>query len=358
MAPVIKALRSDATNFDIKVCSTGQHGLLLSDVMDFFDLRPDITINLLKPGQSLSELTSSAVLELGNLFAKDRPDWVLVQGDTTSAFAGAYSAFLSRCKIGHVEAGLRTYDKYSPFPEEINRKMIGVVADVHFAPTRRAVSALRAEEVPESSIYLTGNTIVDALRDASMILEAKPPQLPEDISLIGGSIKTVLVTSHRRENHESGLANICNALKKFVERVPGYHILFQVHPNPAVRSVIISLLFGHKRITLIDPQPYGVFVGLMRRSHFILTDSGGIQEEGPSLGKPVLIARENTERPEGIEAGCTEMVGTQEASILDGLISVATCNDKYRRMSTVANPFGDGTSSEQIVEILRTHQHQ
>ena len=358
MAPVIKTLKGDAKNFDVKVCSTGQHGLLLNDVMDFFDLRPDISLNLLEPGQSLSKLTSSAVLELGNIFAKDLPDWVLVQGDTTSAYAGAYAAFLSRCKIGHIEAGLRTYDKYSPFPEEINRKMIGVVADVHFAPTRRSVSALRAEGVAESSIYLTGNTIVDALSDASMILEAKPARFPEDISSIDDSIKTVLVTAHRRENHERGLANICNALRKFVERVPNYHILFQVHPNPAVKSVINSLLFGHERITLIDPQPYGVFVGLMRRSHFILTDSGGIQEEGPSLGKPVLIARENTERPEGIEAGCSELVGTQEASILDGLISVSTCNDKYRRMSSVANPFGDGTSSEQIVDILKRHRHQ
>jgi UDP-N-acetylglucosamine 2-epimerase (non-hydrolysing) len=353
MAPVIKELYARAETFETKVVSTGQHGKMLTDVFDFFNIKPDFSLELMVNGQTLCDLTAKAIPELGALFSERKPDWVLVQGDTTSAYAAAYSAFLSGCRVGHIEAGLRTYDKSSPFPEEINRRLIGVLADLHFAPTSRAETALRAEGVPTSQISLTGNTIVDALKDAVEILKKK--EMCDLTKLIGAfdkNSKIILVTSHRRENHQFGLANICNALKRFIVEFPNYHVVFQVHPNPAVKSIATSLLGSVRGITLIKPQAYGVFVTLMLKAHFILTDSGGIQEEGPSLGKPVLVARGNTERPEGIEAGCTKLVGTEEKGIFDHLKLLAQDDHTYLKMAEVQNPFGDGMAARRIVDIL------
>lgn len=355
MAPVIQRLRADREAFEPTVISTGQHGNMLTEVFDFFDLQPDTSLDLMIPNQPLWELTARASQKLGALFNQAKPDWVLVQGDTTSAFVAAYCAFLAGCKVGHVEAGLRTYRKYSPFPEEINRKLIGSVADLHFAPTQRSVEALQAEGIDADSIFLTGNTIVDALKLAEQLLQGRRTELPQAIRSLDGSRKLVLVTAHRRENHQSGLSSICWALQRFVAECPDYHVIFQVHPNPAVKSLVTSLLSDAAGVTLIEPQPYGIFVRLMTAAEFILTDSGGIQEEGPSLGKPVLVARDDTERPEAIAAGCNELVGTGVESILQGLLSLARDKEKYARMSEVRNPFGDGEAAARIVELLKRH---
>lgn len=354
MAPVINSLRSAGEAFDTAVISTGQHGSMLSEVFEFFEIQPDVSLDLMVPNQSLWDLTARASQQLGSHFHRTRPDWVLVQGDTASAFVAAYCAFLAGCKVGHVEAGLRTYRKHSPFPEEVNRKLIAGVADLHFAPTQRALDALRAEGIGAASTYLTGNTIVDALKMAGDILRERKIALPAVLSTNGARRKRVLVTAHRRENHQAGLANICEALRRFVAEFSEYQVIFQVHPNPSVKSLVSSQLNKVSGVTLIDPQPYGTFIQLMMASEFILTDSGGIQEEGPSLGKPVLVAREDTERPEGISAGCNELVGTGCESILQGLRSLVLDRDKFTRMSEVRNPFGDGRSAERIVELLGT----
>jgi UDP-N-acetylglucosamine 2-epimerase (non-hydrolysing) len=354
LAPVIRRLQADPDAFDTMVISTGQHGNMLTDVFDYFSYQPDVVLDLMVPNQALWELTARATRQLGAHFHEYTPDWVLVQGDTTSAFVAAYCAFLAGCRVGHVEAGLRTYRKYSPFPEEMNRKLICSVADLHFAPTQRSVQALQAEGVPLECIFLTGNTIVDALHIAQEILEAQSMNLPAVIHLPDNPIKLVLATSHRRENHESGLANICLALKRFVTERPDYHVVFQVHPNPVVKSLVNEMFSGVAGVTLIDPQPYGVFVRLMAKAEFILTDSGGIQEEGPSLGKPVLVARDDTERPEAIEAGCNELVGIEIEGILQGMRSLAVDKGKYAKMSKVRNPFGNGDTAEKIAELLKS----
>jgi UDP-N-acetylglucosamine 2-epimerase len=353
LAPVIRKLRADPNAFDTMVISTGQHGNMLTDVFDYFSYQPDVVLDLMVPNQALWELTARAMRQLGAHFHKCTPDWVLVQGDTTSAFVASYCAFLAGCRVGHVEAGLRTYRKYSPFPEEINRKLICSVADLHFAPTQRSAQALQAEGVPLDRIFLTGNTIVDALHIAQRMLNTKSVDLPASIQLPVNPTKLVLVTSHRRENHEAGLANICLALKRFVTERPDYYVVFQVHPNPIVKSLVNDMLSGVAKVALIDPQPYGVFVRLMAEAEFILTDSGGIQEEGPSLGKPVLVAREGTERPEAIEAGCNELVGIEIEGILQGMRSLAIDKEKYTKMSNVRNPFGNGNAAEKIAELLK-----
>jgi UDP-N-acetylglucosamine 2-epimerase len=326
---------------------------MLSEVFEFFDIEPNIMLDVMIPGQSLEELTARTLQSLGPILRNEQADFVLVQGDTATAFAAAYTAFLNGSKVGHVEAGLRTHNKYSPFPEEVNRKLIAAVSDLHFAPTEAAQDALLAESIPPDTVYLTGNTIVDALKLARNILEKNCAVLNTNSNRALSSHPQVLVTAHRRENHQQGLANICSALKYFTSEFPEFRVVFQVHPNPKVKDVVHSHLGDVPGIQLIDPQPYGAFIQLMLNSRFILTDSGGIQEEGPSLGKPVLVARSETERPEGISAGCNELVGTEIDGILHGLRSLATDKLKYLRMSQVKNPFGDGTAAQKIINILQ-----
>jgi UDP-N-acetylglucosamine 2-epimerase (non-hydrolysing) len=353
MGPVIKHLQSDLASFETIVVSTGQHGRMLSEILEFFDVVPDISLNLLSPRQSLWDLTGRACEQLGKIFSASRPDWVLVQGDTTSAFAAAYCAFLVGCKVGHVEAGLRTGRKRSPFPEEINRKLIAGVTDLHFAPTARAVEFLRHEGIAEESIRLTGNTIVDALHLGRSKLNTQVISSPNELHASVSGRKRVLVTAHRRENHQTGILNICEALKLFLSEFSDYEIVFQLHPNPAVQSIVNKVLEGHPRVMIVGPQPYGAFIRLMIDADFILTDSGGIQEEGPSLGKSVLIAREETERPEAVEAGFNKLVGTSVREILSGMRSLASHDDRSAGLSERVNPFGDGKAASRIVEILK-----
>jgi len=303
----------------------------------------------MKPNQDLFDVTTAALRGLQQVLAIERPDIVLVQGDTTTAFAAALAAFYLKIKIGHVEAGLRTFDKYNPFPEEINRRLISHLADLHFAPTLRAKENLVVEGINPSSIFVTGNTVIDAL---FMILEQTKGQDSLANLRLDPKKTLILVTAHRRESFGEGLANICLALREIVRRAPDVEIVYPVHLNPNVRSTINRFLKGVDRVHLIEPLDYVAFVHLMNRAKLILTDSGGIQEEAPSLGKPVLVLRQVTERPEVVEAGAAKVVGLDPERIVHETIFLLENEEEYRKMASAPNPFGDGHAAERIVKIL------
>lgn len=353
LAPVVRVLRSRPEEFDCLTVSTGQHGQMVSQALEAFGIKPDVKLEAMASARSLGQLTGRLFKDLDDLFASLSPEWVLVQGDTTSAMVGAVCGFYQRIRVGHVEAGLRTHDRWSPFPEEVNRTFVTRVADLHFAPTERAADNLRAERVPEELIRVTGNTVVDALRWVSERLqEAPPPEIDGELLARLKGRRLVLVTSHRRESFGEGLEKICQAIRELVRRHPDVVVVYPVHLNPNVRGPVHRLLGDDPRIMLLPPLPYLPLVWLMRRSHCIFTDSGGIQEEAPSLGKPVLILRETTERPEAVQAGCARLVGTSTEGIVaagDQLLSDA---ELYRAMSEVRNPFGDGRASVRIAEAL------
>lgn len=349
LAPVIKELERRSDNFVSRVCVTAQHREMLDPFLKLFDIEPNWDLNIMKPNQSLFDVTILALSKLKPVLEQEKPDIVLVQGDTTTAFAAALAAFYLKTKIGHVEAGLRTVDKYNPFPEEMNRRLISHLADLHFAPTPRAKENLLAEGINPSSIFLTGNTVIDAL---FMILEQTKGQDPlADLSLDPGKM-LILVTAHRRESFGEGLANICQALREIVRRAPGVEIVYPVHLNPNVRSTVERFLRGIDQVHLIEPLDYVAFVHLMNRAHLILTDSGGIQEEAPSLGKPVLVLRKVTERPEVIEAGAAKLIGTDPETIVRETLLLLEDEKEYSRMASAPNPFGDGHAAERIVKII------
>ena len=353
LAPVIRALRERSNEFDCRICTTGQHREMANQAMREFSLTPDIRLDAMASGRSLGELTSRLFMDMDQLLEQERPDWLIVQGDTTSAMVGAMSAFYRRIKIGHVEAGLRTGDRWSPFPEEINRTLIGDVADIHFAPTERAASNLRASGISESSIHVTGNTVVDALLWAiEMMGNEMPPDLDRDLIDSFRDRRLILVTSHRRESFGKGLENVCRALKDVVKHHSDAVIVYPVHLNPNVRGPVVKLLGGESRIHLIEPVGYRALVYLMKQSYCILTDSGGIQEEAPSLGKPVLIMRDVTERPEVVDAGCGRLVGTSADAIAGAASELLENRAAYEKMAKVKNPFGDGKAAERIVGLL------
>jgi len=352
LAPVIKELERLSNKFISRVCITGQHREMLDPFLRLFDVKPDWDLDIMKPNQSLFDVTVSALSKLRPVLETENPDIVLVQGDTTTAFVAALAAFYLKIKVGHVEAGLRTSDKYNPFPEEINRRLISHLADLHFAPTQRAKANLLAEGIDEGSVFVTGNTVIDAL---FMILErTKGQNLLADLPLQPDK-KLILVTAHRRESFGEGLTNICKALKEIAEQVKDVQIVYPVHLNPNVRGPVRRLLGGVDRISLIEPLDYVRFVHLMNRAYLILTDSGGIQEEAPSLGKPVLVMRETTERPEAIEAGAAKLVGTKTECIVEETLRLLQNHDQYAKMANARNPFGDGQAARQIVDILSCH---
>lgn len=354
LAPVVRAMRQRPADFVTRVCSTGQHRDMVQQALDAFELKLDVQLDAMSSAKSLGRLTARLFDDLDQLLETEVPDWVIVQGDTTSALVGAMCAFYRRVKVGHVEAGLRTGNRWSPFPEEINRTFIGHVADLHFAPTAKAAENLRCAGVSTESIHVTGNTVVDALRWISEGLkEHIPAGIDADLARFVEGSRLVLVTSHRRESFGEGLENICRALLDTVERYPDAVIVYPVHLNPNVRNPVRRLLGGHSRIKLLEPVGYLPLVWLMQRSFFILTDSGGIQEEAPSLGKPVLILRDNTERQEVIDAGCARLVGTQTEQIIAGVRDLMENALAYNAMARVRNPFGDGRAAERIVQILR-----
>lgn len=359
LVPVVKALEERPDRFRCSVCVTAQHREMLDQVLRLFGVSPNYDLDVMKPRQDLYGITSEVLLKLRDLLKEVRPDLILVQGDTTTTFAASLAGFYERVRIGHVEAGLRTYDKYRPFPEEVNRRLTSVLADVHFAPTERARLHLVNESIPGDRIHVTGNTVIDAL-----LWILKKQSLPEQqkrleaffSEILGPSVlsqKLILVTAHRRESFGGGFENICRALREIALRNPDVSIVYPVHLNPNVREPVYRILDGTDRVHLIEPLDYEPFVYLMNRSFFILTDSGGIQEEAPSLGKPVLVMREVTERSEAIEGGTARLVGSKKEDILRGAQELLDDPEEYRKMASKKNPYGDGRASERIVNTLQ-----
>jgi len=349
LAPVILAMQRDQV-FSCRLIATGQHREMLDEVLRLFDLHPDYDLHVMRPDQSLFDVTSRVLLGLQPILEREAPQVVLVQGDTTSAFAGALAAFYLRIPVAHVEAGLRTADKYRPFPEEINRRMISLLADWHFAPTEWAQNNLLREGISSERVFVTGNTIVDALFE---ILQRPSPPLPEPIARLTGRERLVLVTAHRRENWGEPLRRICRALRALVDAFQDVVILFAVHLHPRVQRVVHEELEGIPRIFLLGPVPYEVFVHILARSVLILTDSGGIQEEACSLGKPALVLREVTERPEGVEAGILHLVGTKSEHIVAEASRLLRNVQTDQRTAWRPSPYGDGHAAERILRILR-----
>jgi UDP-N-acetylglucosamine 2-epimerase (non-hydrolysing) len=358
MAPVVRKLACLPDSFSSTVCITAQHRQMLDPVLSLFDIRPEYDLDIMKPGQDLFDVTCNVLQGIREVLGKERPDVVLVQGDTTTTMAAALAAYYSGVTVGHVEAGLRTHDKRAPFPEEINRTIAGVVADVHFAPTEASRENLLREGTPPEKIFVTGNTVIDALLSVSSRIERDPvlrDGLDAEFSFLDGRKKLILVTGHRRESFGQGFEQICLALADIARRDPGVEILYPVHMNPNVREPVNRLLGGGRTasIRLIEPVDYLPFVYLMKRAYLIITDSGGVQEEAPSLGKPVLVMRERTERPEAISAGTARLVGADREKIFAETVRLLTDADAYRTMSRAHNPYGDGRASERIIEVLR-----
>jgi UDP-N-acetylglucosamine 2-epimerase (non-hydrolysing) len=353
---VILAMRERVSAFETRVCVTAQHRGLLDQVLDVFAISPDIDLDLMRPGQTLFQSTSRIVGALERVMADERPMIALVQGDTTTTFCGALAAFYAGVPVGHVEAGLRTGDIREPFPEEANRLLTTRLATYHFAPTAWAAENLRREGVPEAAIAVTGNTAIDAVLHVARGLDrgsiAAPPW-----PWIDATRRLVLVTAHRRESFGAGIENLCEALSRLAAR-DDVQIAYPVHPNPNVRQPVERLLGSHPRIRLLDPQPYVPFVDLMRRAHILLTDSGGIQEEAPSLGKPVLVLRNNTERPEAVEAGTAVLAGTDPETIVREAARLLDGADLYRSRSLIHNPFGDGRAAGRICDLIGSFQNE
>lgn len=356
MAPVVSALQSSA-QLSVKVCVTAQHREMLDQVLRLFDIKPDYDLDLMRAGQDLSEITARVILEMRPVLADCRPDIVLVHGDTTTAMAAGLAAFYARIPVGHVEAGLRTNDIYAPWPEEMNRRIVGRLAELHFAPTTLSRDSLLAEGVAAHAIHVTGNTVIDALfnvvarlkNDRGLIVA-----LEQRFSFIDASKRLVLVTGHRRENFGGGFENICRALGKLAER-KDIVIVYPVHLNPNVKEPVHRLLGNAGNVLLIDPLEYIPFTYLMQRAHLVLTDSGGIQEEAPSLGKPVLVMRDTTERPEAVSAGTVRLVGTDVDRIFNNATMLLDDPGAYADMESAHNPYGDGKACLRIREVLENH---
>jgi len=354
MAPLALALAAD-DRFDAKVCVTAQHREMLDQVLGLFEIKPDFDLDIMKPGQDLTDVTTAILQGLKRVFAKFRPDIVLVHGDTATTFASTLAAYYQQIPVAHVEAGLRTGNLYSPWPEEANRKLTGALARLHFAPTPTSRDNLIAEGVAAASIVVTGNTVIDALLDVVGRLQTDD-QLREragrPTAFLAPTRKLILVTGHRRESFGGGFERICQALAQIARQHPEVDIVYPVHLNPNVREPVNRLLTGMSNIHLIEPLDYLPFVDLMSRAHLILTDSGGIQEEAPSLGKPVLVMRDTTERPEAVTAGTVRLVGTDIIRIIDEINRLLDDEDAYRSMSRAHNPYGDGQACQRIINTL------
>ena len=354
MAPVIRALEADS-RFDPKVCVTAQHREMLDQVLDLFEITPDHDLDLMRPGQSLHEVTSRILTGLMPVLEAEKPEIVLVHGDTATTLAASLAAYYSRVPVGHVEAGLRTGNRYSPWPEEGNRRVTGALASLHFAPTQKARENLLEENTDPRSILVTGNTVVDALisiRDRIGSDRNLLSHLTSDFSFLDPNKRLILVTGHRRESFGEGFDRICEGLRRIAGRYRDVEIVYPVHLNPNVSGPVNRLLGNVENVHLIEPLDYLPFVFLMNRAHLILTDSGGIQEEAPSLGKPVLVMRETTERPEAVEAGTVRLVGTDVDLIMSQIDRLMSDQDAYEAMSRAHNPYGDGQASSRILEAL------
>jgi UDP-N-acetylglucosamine 2-epimerase (non-hydrolysing) len=349
MAPVINELNKHPDKIKSVVCVTAQHRQMLDQVLSLFDIEPDRDLNLMRPDQTLAQITATALTELDQVLRQEKPDWVLTQGDTTTAMVGALIGFYHRVKVGHVEAGLRTWDKFQPFPEEINRKIADAVCDLHFAPTAASRDNLLREGVNDASILVTGNTVIDALLDVA----ARPYDWAAgELARVPRDKKLILVTAHRRENFGPPLREICGALREIAARFPDVHLVYPVHLNPNVQQVVRTSLRDVPNISLLEPLDYLPLVQLMKASYLVLTDSGGLQEEAPGLGKPVLVLRGVTERPEGVQAGTVKLAGTDKDRIVRETARLLEDAAEYERMARAVNPYGDGHASQRIVESL------
>jgi len=358
MAPVVLALQ-EADGFESRVCVTAQHRQMLDQVLDLFEISPDYDLDIMQQGQDLFDVTSRSLLGLREVLQRDKPDLVLVQGDTTTCFTAALAAFYKHIPVGHVEAGLRTGDLEAPFPEEANRSLVSRIAAYHFAPTERSRENLLAEGIANSDIWVTGNTVIDALLIVRNKVETYTATywqryfdeaLFKRITDLGR--KMILVTGHRRENFGQGFVDLCSAIRDTAVSHPDWDLIYPVHLNPNVQRPVHEILGGHDNIFLIEPQDYAPFAWLMIHSDLILTDSGGVQEEAPSLGKPVLVMREVTERPEAVEAGTVKLVGTDTRKIVNGIDEIFSDNDTYQSMSQAHNPYGDGFAASRILDAL------
>lgn len=358
MAPVALGI-AGCDKFIAQICVTAQHREMLDQVLDIFALKADYDLNLMKPGQDLYDITSRVLLGMRGVLRQAKPDVVLVHGDTTTCFAVGLAAFYEGIPLGHVEAGLRTGDIKAPFPEEANRSLVARLVNFHFAPTELARKNLLAENIPPANIYVTGNTVIDALLMVRDQVEAVPQsqwlqQFGADLydEIVDASRKLILITGHRRENFGQGFVDLCNAIKTLAIRHPDWVLVYPVHLNPNVQKPVNEILSELNNVHLIEPQEYRPFVWLMNKCDVILTDSGGIQEEGPSLGKPVLVMRNVTERPEAVDAGTVRLVGTDVNKIVDGIETVLLDADVYQAMSRAINPYGDGLATQRIIQVL------
>lgn len=353
MAPVVLELKKYPDLITPIVAVTAQHRDMLDQVLNLFNIKPDYDLNIMAQGQTLFDITTKAMNGLNEVLSKEKPDIVLVHGDTTTTFAGALAAYYHETAVGHVEAGLRTYNKYSPFPEEMNRKLTGAIADLHFAPTDTASGNLKAEGTKEDKIFVTGNTVIDALHktvtDDFKFDDEKLANIDYENKRI------ILVTTHRRENLGEPMRHVYKALKDIVNEFDDVEIVFPVHKNPKVREVVNEELGNIEAVHLIDPLDYEPFANLMHRAFLVLTDSGGIQEEAPSLGKPVLVLRNTTERPEAVKAGTVKLIGTERQKVYEKTKYLLTDHDEYQRMANTCNPYGDGKASKRIIEAILYH---
>ena len=349
MAPLVKELEK-REEIDSKVCVTAQHREMLDQVLNLFDITPDFDLNIMKTKQTLTGITNKVLEGLEEVFMKEKPDMILVHGDTTTTFAGALAAFYQQVKVGHVEAGLRTFNKYFPFPEEMNRKLTGSLADLHFAPTKGSKNNLLREGISDSDIYITGNTVIDAMKhtvEENYIFEN------DELNHIDfENKKVIMITAHRRENWGQGIENICEALNKIVEANEDVELVYLVHLNPVVKDVVTERLGGKDRVHLLPPLDTKETHNLMNKSFMVMTDSGGLQEEAPHLGKPVLVLRDVTERPEAVEAGTVKLVGTDADIIVNEASKILNDENEYAKMSRAINPYGDGKASERIVNAI------
>jgi len=353
MAPVVKKFKEHPDRFGTLLCSTGQHREMLSQAFQDFDLIPDIDLAVMRPGQTLAGLSARLFEAVDAMLEREKPDWIMVQGDTTTVMVASLCAFYRQVKIGHIEAGLRSFDRLHPFPEEVNRRVAGLVADHHFPPTAGARENLLREGVREDCITVTGNTVIDALLWMVQKTRQAPPALPAAVEAIVAEQRPfVLITGHRRESFGTGFENICWAIRDLAGMFPETAFIYPVHLNPNVQKPVLDILGAVSGVLLIEPQAYKPFVRLMDASRVILTDSGGIQEEGPSLGKPVLVMRDVTERPEGVEAGTSKLVGADRANIVREVSELLTNEQAYKKMAHTRNPYGEGNAGETILAAM------
>jgi UDP-N-acetylglucosamine 2-epimerase len=354
LIPVIRELLKSQDTFQVRVCNTGQHKEMIEQVFKDFDISPDINLNIMRSNQTLADLSSRLFISIEKLLNNEKPDWILLQGDTTTAMVASMCAYYQKIKIGHVEAGLRSFDKWAPFPEEINRRVTGLVADIHFAPTQMARENLLNEGIHGDRIFVTGNTVIDVFLDTLILNQQSPVKLPEVIEKgIESSKRIILITGHRRENFGKGLERICLSIRELAKLYPYILFVYPVHLNPNVQKPVQKILGSLPNIYLTNPLPYKPFVRLINESSIILTDSGGIQEEAPSAKIPVLIMREVTERPEGLEAGSSKLVGSDPDNIINVVSELLENQKSYEKMVVAENPFGDGQAAKRIIEILK-----